>query len=215
MWRLHAAPPPTRPTPIFCRTLSRSAPPPTGTSEHPAHGPLPRDLVERAANVFVDLRAGAPRVLLHGDLHHDNVLRSDREGWLAIDPSGVHGDPGFEAGAMLYNPDPERHDDALLGLVPARVEQLADGLGQPLDRIVAWGFVMAALSEVWTTEGDGHRAAVRLTWPGCRRPVGIAPARDGCLDKSRLPEHPEPLRTVPCGSRRLTYQRASKLDICT
>ena len=123
--------------------------------EHPADGPLPRDLVDRAANVFVDLCAGAPRVLLHGDLHHDNILRSDREGWLAIDPFGVRGDPGFEAGALLYNPDPERHDDTLLGLVPARVEQLADGLGQPVDRIVAWGFVMAVLSEVWTTEGDG------------------------------------------------------------
>jgi streptomycin 6-kinase len=39
--------------------------------------------------------------------------------------------------------------------VPASIEQLADGLGQPVDRIVAWGFVMAVLSEVWTTEGDG------------------------------------------------------------
>jgi streptomycin 6-kinase len=116
---------------------------------------LPRDLVERATALFVDLCADAPRVLLHGDLHHDNILRSDREGWLAIDPFGVWGDPGFEAGAMLYNPDPERHDDRLLGLVPARIEQLADGLRLPIDRIVAWGFVMAVLSEVWTTEGDG------------------------------------------------------------
>ena len=44
--------------------------------------------------------------------------------------------------------------------MPARIEQLADGLGQPVDRIVFWGFIMAVLSEVWTTEGDGVPAAV-------------------------------------------------------
>ena len=56
---------------------------------------------------------------------------------------------------MLYNPDPERRDPALVALMPARVEQLADGLGMPLDRVVAWGFVYAMLSEVWTAEEAG------------------------------------------------------------
>ena len=102
--RMHAAPPPLDPTPISCRTLSRSGPPSTDVCvSTPLTGP-PRGLVDRAANVFVDLCAGAPRVLLHGDLHHDNILRSGREGWLAIGPFGVFGDPGFEAGALLYNP---------------------------------------------------------------------------------------------------------------
>ena len=27
--------------------------------------------------------------------------------------------------------------------------------GMPMDRVVAWGFVQAVLSEVWTFEGDG------------------------------------------------------------
>ncbi len=156
MRRLHTAPPSTgRDADLLPDLIEERASFDRYLREHPADGPLPRDLVDRAANVFVDLCADAPRVLLHGDLHHDNILRSDRDGWLAIDPFGVRGDPGFEAGALLYNPDPERHDETLLGLVPARVEQLADGLGQPVDRIVAWGFVMAVLSEVWTTEGDG------------------------------------------------------------
>jgi streptomycin 6-kinase len=93
--------------------------------------------------------------VLHGDLHHDNVLRADREPWLAIDPHGVVGDPGAEVGAMLYNPDPSRRDPALVALVPARIEQLADGLGLPIERVVAWGFVQAVLSAVWTAEERG------------------------------------------------------------
>lgn len=122
----------------------------------PGDDPLPRHLVERAGRLFAELCASAPeRVVLHGDLHHDNVLRADREPWLAIDPHGYVGDPGYEIGAMLYNPDPALRDADLLALVPARVEQLADGLRMPLDRVVAWGFAVAILSEVWDAESGG------------------------------------------------------------
>lgn len=123
---------------------------------HPADSPLPRDLVQRAGRLFEELCASATeRVVLHGDLHHDNVLRSRREPWLAIDPHGVVGDRGYEVGAMLYNPDPPVRDERLLALVRARSEQLAHGLALPLDRVVAWGFVQAVLSEVWTASGGG------------------------------------------------------------
>jgi streptomycin 6-kinase len=123
---------------------------------HPDGGPLPRHLVVRAGGLFDELCASAPRrVVLHGDLHHDNVLRAEREPWLAIDPHGWAGDPGYDVGAAIYNPDPDRRDQRLLDLVPARVEQFADGLALPVDRVVGWAFVMAVLSEVWTAQGDG------------------------------------------------------------
>ncbi|WP_305784602.1 aminoglycoside phosphotransferase family protein [Symbioplanes lichenis] len=109
---------------------------------------MPRDLVEQARELYVALCSSADNhVLLHGDLHHENVLRAEREPWLAIDPHGVAGDPGAEIGPILYNPltGPE----PTLSLLDRRLEQLADGLGMPLDRAVAWGFVQAVLSEVW------------------------------------------------------------------
>ena len=122
----------------------------------PGDDPLPRDLVERAGRLFDELCASAPRrLLLHGDLHHDNVLRAEREPWLAIDPFGVVGDPGYDCGPMLFNPDSDRRDGDLLRLVPARIEQLADGFGIPVVRVTAWGFVMGVLSEVWTAQGGG------------------------------------------------------------
>jgi streptomycin 6-kinase len=152
------------------RLLHRPAPPGVALTELECYGRafgdprgLPPDLVERAGKVFAELCASATdRVVLHGDLHHDNVLSvgvSSGHGdpWLAIDPHGVVGDPGYEVGALLYNPDPPRRDDALLALVPARVEQLADGLGMPVDRVVAWGFVQGVLSELWTREGGQAR----------------------------------------------------------
>lgn len=128
----------------------------------PLNTPLPPDLVAQAAGLFDELCDDSPGdTVLHGDLHHDNVLAAAREPWLAIDPHGLIGDPGFDVGAMLYNPNPDDRDPRLLTLVPARVEQLADGLGMPVDRVVAWGFVMGMLSEVWTASGDatpGSRA---------------------------------------------------------
>ncbi len=168
-------------TAILCSVLQRlSAQPPahhmlSGVADygadfvhyierHPRTGPLPRRLVVRAAELLEQLSATAPRtVLLHGDLHHHNILRSQREPWLAIDPHGLIGDPGFEIGAMLYNPmtfDSEQ----LVRLLPSRLEQLCDLTGLETERVVAWGFVMAVLSEVWTAEDhdeiDGRPLAV-------------------------------------------------------
>lgn len=117
--------------------------------------PVPRRLVERAATVFADLCAtAAQRVVLHGDLHHGNVVSATREPWLAIDPHGLIGDPGYEAGPLLSNPDLDR-DQRLLDAVPARAGQLAAALGLPRERIVAWGFAEAVLSEVWTFQARG------------------------------------------------------------
>ncbi|MER7274392.1 aminoglycoside phosphotransferase family protein [Dactylosporangium sp. NPDC000244] len=132
----------------------------------PGDDPLPRAFVSTAAGLMRELCASAPsRVLLHGDLHHDNLLSARRAPWLAIDPHGVSGDPGYEIGSWLFNPDPGDRDPALLALVPGRLERLADGLGQPLDRLVAWGFVKAVLSDVWTAEhwspGDAWTPASR------------------------------------------------------
>ncbi len=116
-------------------------------------GPLPADLVTRAAGLMRELCDSAPAtVVLHGDLHHDNILRGTREAWLAIDPHGLVGDPGYDTGSLLYNPEPDDRDPELVALVPARVEQLADELAMPIDRLIAWGFVKAVLSDVWSAE---------------------------------------------------------------
>lgn len=151
--RLHRAPPPGCTLPDLHEESESFR---AHLRRFPGDDPLPRHLVEHAGALFDELCATAPdRLLLHGDLHHDNVLRAEREPWLAIDPHGVVGDPGYDCGAMLYNPQPWRREDDLLALVPARIEQLADGFAFPVDRVVAWGFVMGVLSEVWTAQGAG------------------------------------------------------------
>jgi streptomycin 6-kinase len=145
MRRLHVPPAPGLPT-----VLSQ-------VSALDGHrGAVPADLVREAAALMRTLSATAGRAaVLHGDLHHDNVLRGTREPWLAIDPHGLVGDPGYEIGSILFNPDPDDRDPALTALVPARLRQLAAALGEPVDRLAAWGFVKAVLSSVWTADAGG------------------------------------------------------------
>lgn len=145
MRRLHVPPVPGLPT-----VLSQVG----ALDRH--RGAVPADLVAAAAAAMRHLCASAPReAVLHGDLHHDNVLRGTREPWLAIDPHGLVGDPGYEVGSILFNPDPGNRDPALTALVPARLRQLSTALGEPVDRLAAWGFVKAVLSSVWTADAGG------------------------------------------------------------
>lgn len=44
-------------------------------------------------------------VVLHGDLHHGNILDFGTRGWLAIDPKGLVGERGFDYANIFTNPD--------------------------------------------------------------------------------------------------------------
>lgn len=116
--------------------------------------PLPVGLVAAAEQVAGELlRTADGEVLLHGDLHHDNVLRDRTRGWLAIDPHGLRGDPVYEAATMIYNP--LELGPGALDRLDRRTALLARELGFDEQRIRAWGFVQAVLSVVWDLEDGG------------------------------------------------------------
>ena len=67
-------------------------------------GPLDPGLVQRAEAASQEFFAEAyVPTLIHGDLHHFNILSSERS-WLAIDPKGVIGPAAYEVGPLLTNP---------------------------------------------------------------------------------------------------------------
>lgn len=118
---------------------------------------IPGGLVASAVQVYRTLAGSQRRErLLHGDLHHGNVLFDRERGWLAIDPKGVVGELEFELGAALRNPwnrpslvtDPER--------IRHRVRLLADALDLDASRLLGWTFAQAVLAAVWMIEDDGH-----------------------------------------------------------
>ena len=129
--------------------------------------PVPRRYVEQALSLGRDLVTdpASTGVLVHGDLHYGNVLGAG-EGWLAIDPKPVSGDPHFEPAPMLWNRMGE------LG-GPGAVESLRDGLrrrfltlvdvaGLDQDRARDWVVVRMVLNASWSV-ADARRAGRGLS----------------------------------------------------
>nr|WP_241838080.1 aminoglycoside phosphotransferase family protein [Streptomyces sp. CB03234] len=86
--------------------------------------------------------------LLHWDLHFDNVLASDREPWLAIDPKPLAGDPGFELLPSLFNRfDPDE--------VLWRFDLMTEVLGLDRERARAWTLGRVLQDSLWDVE-DGE-----------------------------------------------------------
>ncbi len=121
-------------------------------------GPFPPALLEEAESLFAELNASmAEPVLLHGDLHHENILAAERESWLAIDPKGLVGEAAYETGALLRNQLSVVLEDPWPGHVMGRrVDQLAEELGLDRARVRDWGLAQAVLSVWWSIEDFGH-----------------------------------------------------------
>jgi len=111
---------------------------------------------ERPAALLEKLIAtSTDQVLLHGDLHYDNILSSDRAGYLLIDPKGATGDPAFDIGYLVSRPMPA----ALGGLsledaIDRRLAFLPKSFGLDPQRVAAFAYVAAALSTAWAREDD-------------------------------------------------------------
>lgn len=120
----------------------------------PRGGPFPRPLIEEGAALFSDLLATSDEpVLLHGDLHHYNILAATRSPWLAIDPKGVIGEPAYEVSWSLLNPGWQiAAAPDLRGLLRHRIALFARGLDMDPDRLRKWGLAQAVLSACWTGE---------------------------------------------------------------
>lgn len=59
---------------------------------------------EEAAKLLERLNSeGDEKYFLHADFHHENILTSDREGFLVIDPKGMIGNIGYEIAVFLNN----------------------------------------------------------------------------------------------------------------
>ena len=111
-------------------------------------GPIPETWVIRAEAAFAELKAASKGpMVLHGDLHHWNILSAERKPWLAIDPHGFVGDPGYDLKAILCNFPPKSCEGKDTGRLRARrATILAEELGMERELVLTWGWACAVLS---------------------------------------------------------------------
>jgi streptomycin 6-kinase len=120
---------------------------------------FPAELFGRADALRVELLSSTDHsAVLHGDLHHFNILRSDRSGWLAIDPKGLVGDRCFDVCQFLLNPGP-----VPVSVNRRRLELFCIELDLDRERTRQWCLVHAVLNACWSFE-DGESYASRVAY---------------------------------------------------
>lgn len=105
-------------------------------------------LVRAGLREFEDLaRSDTSSTLLATDLHAGNVLRAEREPWLAIDPKPFVGDPAYDATQHLLNCRERLRSDA-----SSMVGRFAAMLDVDAERVRRWLFARLAAEprEEWT-----------------------------------------------------------------
>lgn len=111
-------------------------------------GLISDDFICLAKTYFMEItNSSKGSELLHGDLHHENILYSDTHGWIAIDPKGVTGDPYFDTTSFLINqlfnkPNPKK-------VLEQRVNLLCDEMQMDKNRLLKAAIAMSILYACW------------------------------------------------------------------
>jgi streptomycin 6-kinase len=153
---------------IICATVARL---------HAPRSSLPQDLVEdlvpltrwfEALDPAANAHGGILRLcattasgllatqqdvlVLHGDIHHGNILDFGPRGWLAIDPKGLTGERAFDYANIFCNPDLETATSP--GRLARRAEVVAEAAALDRGRLLQWIVAWAGLSAAFSIE-DG------------------------------------------------------------
>lgn len=103
--------------------------------------------IESAKTASALLKEQKNKTVLHGDLHHDNILYSSERGWLAIDPKGLSGERAFDYVNILCNPTKEiaLSEDRLI----EQINVISRNTGIEQKHLLKWTAAWAGLSAIW------------------------------------------------------------------
>ncbi|MEW4279002.1 aminoglycoside phosphotransferase family protein [Priestia megaterium] len=110
---------------------------------------LSSETLQHALAVFSELnRTSQQLFLLHGDLHHDNILQSG-EAWKIIDPKGLIGEKEYEIIPFLLNHLPKTN---VAETIDHRINIFVKELNVNKKRILLWGYAHSVLATCWLIE---------------------------------------------------------------
>lgn len=111
---------------------------------------LPPYVVDAALAVVDELGRDQPEILIHGDFHPRNILRADREPWLAVDPKGYVGDPAYDATTFLRTRAAHQLGaDDLMSVLNRELEEFAESAELEPERIRRWAQLNMVQSAFW------------------------------------------------------------------
>ncbi|MCL2497009.1 MAG: aminoglycoside phosphotransferase family protein [Symbiobacteriaceae bacterium] len=115
------------------------------------------DYLQEARRIYDQLHQRYDRrYLLHGDLHHANMLLNAARGYTIIDPKGVVDDPVMETARFLLNevagPDFPLNEASVARQLREMVAIIAATIGTPQEDILKSLYIDTALSKGWDLE---------------------------------------------------------------
>lgn len=118
---------------------------------------IPPEYHQKAQSLYKDLFRGSTKyALIHGDLHHFNILCGE-EDWVAIDPKGVVGPVEYECGPFLMNPVPRfASSKNRCQVAQDRIAIMSEMLGYSRLAIRDWAFCHCVLSAWWDVDQSGQ-----------------------------------------------------------
>jgi streptomycin 6-kinase len=146
---------------------------PTGTG-------LPPRYVDRAAGLLDDFGVdpATDGTVIHTDLHYFNVLRGEREPWLAIDPKPLSGEPCYEIAPLLWNRwDEVTASSSVRWAIRQRFETVVDAAGLDEERAKAWVVARMIVNAMWEIEDPDPVSGRDIDW--ITQALTIAKAMDG------------------------------------
>jgi streptomycin 6-kinase len=97
--------------------------------------PFEEELVDAAVAALGELaQTQGEQVLIHQDLHADNVLAAEREPWLVIDPKPLAGEREFGLASIIRSVELGHSGRAVV----SRLDRLSSELGLDRDRARRW-----------------------------------------------------------------------------
>ena len=94
------------------------------------------------------------RVLLHGDLHHDNLLLREDGDYVFVDPKGVVGPKIFDLPRFILNELDTRYQESDVEHIENVITTLCEKLDYPKEDVRTLFYMEAVLANVWFIE-DG------------------------------------------------------------
>lgn len=127
-----------------------------------AHHGLPSQLANKAISLKnALLNSSQKNILLHGDLHLDNIVQASeshqdllQNKWVGIDPKGIIGEPEFEIAAFDILTSSEIAEPNALKLFQERTYKLSEISNLSYQRILQWLFVRVVLAASWFIEDN-------------------------------------------------------------
>lgn len=113
---------------------------------------FPAQAVGKARKFYEEFSNGE-KFLIHGDLHHENILSAERESFLAIDPKGVVGQIGYEISVFLNNHSWWLANDVRLReKLDYAVLKFSEAFEIESQTLRKWAYAQGVLSAWWTFE---------------------------------------------------------------